>query len=236
MSYSLLKQEINQTHQTIYDIAKWKLILVSSIAGLSLGLTVDNQTKEFHLLLLIVPLVCAYSDLVYYQNLLRIFVLATFLRNRKSSPNVIVKYEKYVRNTRKKKVFNFELSSQLLSSLVFSFAAIISIYLEVKHPTFLPEASAAPLRIISAGWAVGIALIIWVYLLFKDRNQILDEDDGGKEGLTTPWFPSIPWKGAFWATAILSTALVGWQLPIHMSKWAKVPPPPVAQLSPATVR
>jgi hypothetical protein len=229
MSYCLLKQEINQTHQTIYDIAKWKLILVSSIAGLSLGLTVEKQTRDFHLLLLIVPLVCAYSDLVYYQNLLRIFVLATFLRTREPSADLIVEYENYVHDTRQKKVFNFEKSSQVLSSLVFSFAAIVSIYLEVQHPTFLPEGSLWPLRIISAAWAVGIALIVWVFLLFKDRNDVLN----GRKGLKTPCFPSIPWRRAFWATAALSTALVAWQLPTHMSQWAKVPPAPVAQLSPA---
>lgn len=232
MSYSLLKQEINQTHQTIYDIAKWKLILVSSIAGLSLGVTVEQQTGDFHLLLLIIPLVCAYSDLVYYQNLLRIFVLATFLRTRTECSDLIVEYENYVHDTRQKKVFNFEKSSQFLSSLVFSFAAIVSIYLEVRHPTFLSEGSLGPLRIICAAWAVGIALIIWVFLLFKDRNEVLN----ARKGIKTPWIPWIPWQKAFWATAALSTVLVAWQLPIHMSKWAKVPPAPVAQISAETVR
>jgi hypothetical protein len=119
MSYTVLKEEINQTHNTIYDIAKWKLILVSSISAVALGLSKD-QTGDFHLLFLLLPLVCAYSDLLYYQNLLHIFVLATFLRKRQPGDSV-VEYEQFVRETRRKKVFNLELSSQLLSSLVFSF-------------------------------------------------------------------------------------------------------------------
>lgn len=217
MSYSLLKEEINQTHQTIYDIAKWKLILVSSISGLSLGLTVEKQTRDFHLLLLIVPLVCAYSDLVYYQNLLRIFVLATFLRTRKAASDVVVEYEQFVQKTRRKKVFNFELSSQLLSSLVFSFGAILSVYLEIQHPTFSSEGALWPLHVISGAWAGGMMLIVWVYLLFVDRNQILDDDDGDRNGI------KVRWKVSFWLAAVLLTALIAWQLPIHILKIGKGP-------------
>jgi hypothetical protein len=211
MSYTVLKEEINQTHNTIYDIAKWKLILVSSISAVALGLSKD-QTGDFHLLFLLLPLVCAYSDLLYYQNLLHIFVLATFLRKRQPGDSV-VEYEQFVRETRRKKVFNLELSSQLLSSLVFSFAAIVAIYLEIQHPT-LPADSLWPRRIISGVWAAGVVLILWVYVLFRQRNWILDKEKN-QNGIVWWWNPS------FWIGALTFIAVAAWQLPIIMSNWPK---------------
>ena len=98
MSFALLKEEINQTHNTIYDITKWKLILVSSICAVALGLTKD-PAGDFHLLLLLLPLVCAYSDLLYYQNLLRIFVLATFIRKQNSWDSIVEYREKRLQDT-----------------------------------------------------------------------------------------------------------------------------------------
>ena len=74
-------------------------------------------------------------------------------------------------------MFNLELWSQLLSSLVFSLAAIVALYLEVQHPTFSPKESLWPWRIFSGSWAAGVALILWVYLLFRQRNHILDHDE-----------------------------------------------------------
>ncbi len=165
MSYEVLKQEINQTHQTCHDIVKWKLILVSSISAVSFGLTGEKVPRDFHLLLLLLPLVCAYSDLLYYQNLLRIFVLATFLRSQTSS-NPVIQYEKFVSETRKAKIFNLELFSQVVSSLIFSLAAVAALYLEIRNPTFPETDLLWPLRIITAAWLMGMALIIATFLSF----------------------------------------------------------------------
>jgi len=173
MSYEVLKQEINQTHQTCHDIVKWKLILVSSISAVSFGLTAEKVPRDFHLLLLLLPLVCAYSDLLYYQNLLRIFVLATFLRSQTSSDPVI-QYEKFVSETRKARIFNLELFSQVVSSLIFSLAAVAALYLEIRNPTFPETDSLWSLRIITAAWLMGMALIIATFLSFVARNRRLD--------------------------------------------------------------
>jgi hypothetical protein len=227
MSYALLKEEINQTHNTIYDIAKWKLILVSSISAVALGLS-KEQTGDFHLLFLLLPLVCAYSDLLYYQNLLRIFVLATFLRKRQSWDSV-VEYEQFVCKTRKHRVFNLELSSQLLSSLVFSFAAIVAIYLEIQHPTFSPNDSVWPQRVISGVWATGVVLILWVYVLFRQRNWILDREENKKADIG--WW----WNVSFWIAALAVIAVAAYQLPTTMSKWPKPAPTKIAP-TPSSVK
>src|SRR5271165_1722692 len=79
----LLKQEINQSTDTLHDLAKWKLIVVSALAAAALGLTPSGHGH--YSLVLLIPYACAYVDLNCYQHLIRIAVIARFLREHRGS-------------------------------------------------------------------------------------------------------------------------------------------------------
>jgi hypothetical protein len=129
MSLNLLKEEINQTHETNHDIAQKKLILAASWLAVSLGLTSHQATAgtQFpaHFLLLAVPLVCAYSDLFYYQNMLRILVIARFIREEPED-STLKAYEKFVDRARaSEKSFLFEKVAHVGSSFILSPALVL---------------------------------------------------------------------------------------------------------------
>ena len=55
----LLKEEINQTLESLHDFAKWKLIVTAALAATALRLTGDGTRLQPSWLLLLVPYACA---------------------------------------------------------------------------------------------------------------------------------------------------------------------------------
>jgi hypothetical protein len=51
----LLKEEINQTLDSLHDFAKWKLIVTSALAGAGFGLTSGATSAPHYSLLLFIP-------------------------------------------------------------------------------------------------------------------------------------------------------------------------------------
>jgi hypothetical protein len=62
------------------DLLKWKLVLVAAIGTVGLGLT---ESEVGHPIVLIgIPLICAYVDLLCRHLTLRIHVIGNFIRSR----------------------------------------------------------------------------------------------------------------------------------------------------------
>jgi len=122
-SARLLKQEINQTTDSLNDLAKWKLITAAALAATALGLTTNGQHN--YALLLLIPYACAYVDLHCYQHLIRIAVIARFLREHGRDKELRM-YERQCDRLRtgQSGVFNLMTSAQILSSLVMSILAV----------------------------------------------------------------------------------------------------------------
>src|SRR5271157_4932684 len=121
-SARLLKQEINQTTDSLNDLAKWKLITAAALAATALGLTTNGQHN--YALLLLIPYACAYVDLNCYQHLIRIAVIARFLREHDGDES-LQHYERQCEalRTNDSGVFDLTIYGQLWSSVAMSIVA-----------------------------------------------------------------------------------------------------------------
>ncbi len=113
-----LRQEIIESQKMQADFLKWKLITVAAVFPISLGLTSKhcNPTEDStKLLICLIPLLCAYVDLICLHNLCRAITIGAFL---KFSGN---KYECFVFAVRKSQgtdPFVFERLALKVSSIV----------------------------------------------------------------------------------------------------------------------
>ena len=113
-----LRSEISEAHNARSDLLKWKLVLVAGLGTIGLGLT-----QEFgHPIVLIgIPLVCAYVDLLTRHLTLRIHVIGDFLRSRESDDDAQTLYREYEAFVeRNRSAFDFEDWALYLSSIILS--------------------------------------------------------------------------------------------------------------------
>jgi hypothetical protein len=76
---SSLRNEIIESHKVRSELLKWKLIIVSALGAAGLGFTEHGGTRGAYLVLLLIPLVCFYVDLVYRHVALRILLIGKFI-------------------------------------------------------------------------------------------------------------------------------------------------------------
>ncbi|HYL11382.1 MAG TPA: hypothetical protein VEU31_11650 [Candidatus Acidoferrales bacterium] len=159
----LLKQEINQTLDSLHDFAKWKLIVTSALAGAALGLNKDTSRVPPYWLLLFIPYVCAYVDLNCYQYLIRITAIARWLREHGEEDKHLKSYERLCEQLRVKYgIFNLGQYAGVGASLTISILA----------PAIAVHQFAGEKRYVGVSfWAFGIALIIALWLYFRSKNK-----------------------------------------------------------------
>ena len=113
-----LRSEILEAHKARSDLLKWKLALVAALGTIGLGLT---QEIGHPIVLVGIPLVCAYVDLLTRHLTLRIHVIGSFLRGRTGPDPALAlhaEYETFVERNRS--AFDFEDWALYLSSIVLS--------------------------------------------------------------------------------------------------------------------
>jgi len=113
-----LRSEILEAHKARSDLLKWKLALVAALGTIGLGLT---QEIGHPIVLIGIPLVCAYVDLLTRHLTLRIHVIGNFLRGRTGADpglSLYAEYENFVERNRS--AFDFEDWALYLSSIVLS--------------------------------------------------------------------------------------------------------------------
>jgi len=105
MSESRLRSEIDSTEESQANFLKWKLLLVAATGSASLGVGFDSAVglrAYAPLVLCLIPILCAYVDLVYFHLTLRIVAIATYLRFCGSDPpDGSRRYEEFVYALRK---------------------------------------------------------------------------------------------------------------------------------------
>jgi hypothetical protein len=76
-----LRHEIVESEKTQADFLKWKFILIAAVGSVSLGFnSVANYSSEgAQLLLCVVPLLCAYVDLISLHIMGRIITVGKYL-------------------------------------------------------------------------------------------------------------------------------------------------------------
>ena len=173
----LLKQEINQTLESLHDFAKWKLIVTAALAATALRLTGDGTKLQPSWLLLLVPYACAYIDLNCYQYLIRITVISRGLRERGEDP-LLKHYEDLCEKLRKTYgVFNLGKDAQVGVSLVSSISPLLAVY------EFYKLRSGLALGVSIVVWIAGILLILGLWRYFNRLDKMASEGsvDVGQE-------------------------------------------------------
>ena len=75
-----LYAEITESEKTRSDFLKWKLIGVAALGAAGLGLNQGGGAVHVYFLLVLIPPVCFYVDLLCRHISLRILIIAAFLR------------------------------------------------------------------------------------------------------------------------------------------------------------
>src|SRR6266545_2298754 len=75
----LLRQEVLEAEKARSDLLKWKSVLVAGLAAVALGL--KDGGRPHRVILVGVPLVCVYVELLCHHLNLRIQLIASFMRS-----------------------------------------------------------------------------------------------------------------------------------------------------------
>ncbi|MGB5423088.1 MAG: hypothetical protein WBN03_13080 [Desulfobacterales bacterium] len=123
-----LRNELSGAQKAQIDLIKWKLILIAPIGATGLGLTGANNFPYVELILCLVPLVCLYADIAYYQQSLIIFVISKFFSLQEKTPTYS-EYEKFsaaVNNLGKNKLKGFkpEVRNFIIGAFDFNYVVI----------------------------------------------------------------------------------------------------------------
>jgi hypothetical protein len=164
----LLKEEINQTLDSLHDFAKWKLIVTSALAGAGFGLTSGATSAPHYSLLLFIPYACAYVDLNCYQYLIRITVLARCLREH-GEDRLLHIYERECSALRKRYgVFDLGKYAGVGASLAVSLVA--PLFAVVKFSALKDFNFYLSILV----WVLGVSLVYCLWLVFKRKDHLAD--------------------------------------------------------------
>jgi hypothetical protein len=124
---TILKEEINQGVASILGLSKWKLVIIAVLAAVGLGL--QNNITHFdhgYLLLFVVPLLCAYVDMLVYERSTAICVIAKHIREYTGDDKEMLDlkdYENFVERCRQGRLYlQYERFAQFAASVVLGIA------------------------------------------------------------------------------------------------------------------
>jgi hypothetical protein len=173
-----LRAEILEAERARSDLLKWKLVLVAALAAFGLGLNPD--TEPVPLVLIAVPLVCAYVDLICRHLTPRVHVIGGFLRTRKDrrgDPAEAAWRQRFFREyeeraQEKHAAFGFENWALFWSSALLSLVVgLYGLHLYGDTERWWAEA------LIVSGTA-GVLLTLAVEWTFEARKAKIDGDEG----------------------------------------------------------
>jgi hypothetical protein len=118
-----LREEIIESEKMQSDFFKWKLIGVAAIASVSLGFAETTKPTSYGVrwLLCLIPLLCAYVDLICIHFELRIITIGAYLRSTGDAYETVMFT---LRDQAGKSPFNFEKVALHLSSIVFNLTLV----------------------------------------------------------------------------------------------------------------
>ena len=173
----ILREEIMEAQKIRAELNKWKLVIVSALAAIGLGLTDLPSVPYAELVLCGIPFACAYVDLLHYHQGLIISVVGEFMRsnvaNRSGETNAdLVNYEQYswkmreLRDERGRKIDVFALERYAVSwsSIFLSMAIALYALIRSTQPTSIAIALCG---------LIGTTIIIWVRRSYQVRRNAL---------------------------------------------------------------
>ena len=182
---SSLRSEIVESQKVRSELLKWKLVIVSVLGGTGLGfINTDGSGAGAYLLLLLIPGVCFYVDLLCRHITLRIKVIGSFYRVLGCGEDSA--YEEFVPQTYElgpDKVNPFQLEDWALEYSTYALSAMVAlagavlifwpcIFARITHPYLVGVAFAL-------SGLLGIILTLLIKVRYKTAFQGLT--DFGKD-------------------------------------------------------
>lgn len=208
MDASALRSEIVESQKFKVDLMKWKLLLAAGLGAAALGLEKDHGMP---ILLGLVPLVCAYVDVICYHTDLRMLVIARFCRDELPQADLARAYEVSCLNSRQVfKLENFALfwATFTLSAVVVLVAVVPQLVgPEPSNPGALSWANWRVSHVpVAAAGAFGLIASALIRSYFRDSADALD----GHAEAPGPWQPSGRWViVAGVASMVIGAVLIG---------------------------
>ncbi|KVG89103.1 hypothetical protein WJ36_25755 [Burkholderia ubonensis] len=167
----ILRTELIELQKVRSDLLKWKLLIVAGVGGTALGLSGQGSGQDSYLALAVIPLACAYVDLLCRHLSLRIEIIRSFIRSfiaGRVGESPVHEFERFYRD-RKESWKKWSLESQALigSTLILSVAvAVVGIkILASRDPHWCLMSWRAALFYGSS--LMGIALTSWAEWQYK---------------------------------------------------------------------
>jgi uncharacterized membrane protein (DUF485 family) len=166
-----LRTEIIESEKAQTDFLRWKLIAVGAIGTLTLanGKEVLPTVHAANgLLACLIPLLCAYVDLISMHLMIRIVTIGMYLRGRHD------KYETYTFELRErsgKNPYVFEVSALHGSSLAFDITVLVAGFVCIFARKFLSEPISIALIVCGL---LGIFCTIVLIVIYTSRYREVD--------------------------------------------------------------
>jgi hypothetical protein len=167
-----LRKEIIESEKTQADFLKWKFILVAAVGSVSLGFTSGiNNSEGVQILLCVVPLLCAYVDLISLHIMGRIITVGTYLMG------IGNEYEKFVFEVRRQvgaSPYVFEAIALHGSSLVLNLVLCALGFLLPERATGSTESLGWYPKVLQAYiymGGIGLGLTILLFMLYDSRRK-----------------------------------------------------------------
>jgi hypothetical protein len=165
---TILRQEIIESQKTEADFLKWKLISVASVGAISFGFISDVRlaASSAKLLVCLIPVLCAYVDLISLHIMIRIIAIGNYLKMQGND------YEEYVFEIRDKSSVNpfvFEAGALYGSSFLLNVLVIVLGFILPKGPDNWPE-SYLTAYIVFGVLGITCNIFFWMLYTFRVRE------------------------------------------------------------------
>lgn len=91
-----LRIELIESQKVRSYLLKWKLLIISGVGGAALGFSGNTSgPRDAHMALAILPIACAYVDLLCWHLSLRNKIIGLFFKNSVHSPLHLQQYEEF---------------------------------------------------------------------------------------------------------------------------------------------
>jgi len=157
-AFNILRTEIIETQKTGADFVKWKLIAAAAVASLAIGVGQhgDKADPDLRLLVCLIPLICAYADLMSTDLAIRILSLAAYMRDQQDP------YEKWVQHRRRGLANPFALAPLAVHASSVAMNLLILGILRYGPSHQWPK-SHVDWYLISATAGTVIAMLLWIW-------------------------------------------------------------------------
>jgi len=172
-----LRTDVIELQKARSDLLKWKLLIVAGVGGVALGLSgQDQKIGNVRLALVVIPVACAYVDLLCRHLSLRITTVRIFIANRKDESSILHEFEGFYSRVSEDVWSGHSLESlALIGSTLLLCLAVVPVGILVGPsprswcPWKLPEG------LFYASSLFGILLASWIDFRYKKLRKGIKE-------------------------------------------------------------